>query len=89
MGTNAVALKIEVLEVPKFWVQWEGIAKLQAIAFKFCTVITLRPINTLAKFQLHRPKIGELGPKVWGSMGRNRTTTSDRYKIMYIDNPLP
>ena len=51
------------LGAPKFWVQWEGIGKSQAIVMKFCTATTLGPRNMPAKFQLNRPQIGELGPK--------------------------
>ena len=54
------------LGAPKFWVQWEGIGKLQAIAMEFCTVTTLGPRDMFVRFQLNRPKIGELGAPNFG-----------------------
>ena len=39
---------------PKFWVQFEGIGKFQAIVTKFCRATTVGQRNMPAKFQLNR-----------------------------------
>ena len=51
---------------PKFWVEWKGIGKFQAIVTKFCTATTDGQRNMPAKFQLNRPKMGSYGPQSLG-----------------------
>ena len=66
------------LGAPKFWVQWEGIGKFQAIVTKFFMATTVGQRNMPAKFQLNRPKNGEvMDPKVW--VLQHYYTQPDRY----------